>query len=627
MSTQRVRQKRVPKPPACDACKAKRVLCHRQPNGAPCPRCVDKNNICTTTPIRRGRPAKNPEPRQVQKQELTMSQVSTPGLCSSSMTLFSPQVYESLREYPELTPEIVEHFFDCFERLSSAMNPIVLNSSVKETVQTAGFQISLLPPETRVPALVIVALGSLISFHESVLGPGPRPASHDDLSFFTSGLHKDVINCGARRAPTCRALHAAALKAAWDAGIILNVSTENAASCYLLDMLDEQSDLSKVSRPWAIAYISHVRALATQWRKPNVPAPQAANWAGFTMAETILSLRSRKPILITLGDQVLLSGPESRSLQEFLASIEASAEKPGPGVLFESMKPYSFHVTLLARELWETIVGDHVRLAPLSESAVMQFLSSVSLVHAILTCLLSRVDTVSSASSWAADNSAFSRNSEWSQDRIVRGCAYGLIAGFVGLAVPLHRELEYRLGLLDADADIANSNPNVSVGATLARERLGLLAAQAHRMASLAIRELARAMEFPRWYYAPIQGRTLADCVRFALDEAEAVPVLEPERVKELAAIGGQLRIVGYSLDLLSSQETAQLLARLERYIETPVITEYFSSGNIDLASLESRDLGLGRLEDSGLPSLDHDLSWMEMGLDTLVLPVKARGL
>ncbi|CDR45497.1 RHTO0S11e00892g1_1 [Rhodotorula toruloides] len=32
------------KPPACDRCKAKRVLCH--PNPAGCPRCVEKGVDC-----------------------------------------------------------------------------------------------------------------------------------------------------------------------------------------------------------------------------------------------------------------------------------------------------------------------------------------------------------------------------------------------------------------------------------------------------------------------------------------------------------------------------------------------------------------------------------------------------
>ncbi|KAJ7046034.1 hypothetical protein C8F04DRAFT_338444 [Mycena alexandri] len=601
MATQRTGQKKASKPPACDTCKAKRVLCHPQPNGAPCPRCVDKNNICTTTPTRRGRPTKNPTPGRVQEHELANS--------SSSMTLLSPQVHESLHESPELTPEIVEHFFDCFERLSAAMNPIVLNTSVKRTVHTAAFQISLLPPETRVLTLVIVALGSLISFHESVLGPGPRPAYLDDISFFTSSSHTDVFNCGVRRAPTCRALHITALRVAWDTGIMLNVSTENAASCFLLDTLESSNNPSGLSRPWANAYMSHVRALAPMWRTPNITPPQSANWAGFLMSESLLSTRSRKPILVTLGDQILLSGPESRTLEQFLAWIEASAEKTGAKILFDSMKPYAFHITHLLSELWQTITGDHVRLAPLPESAVLQFLSSVSIIHAIQTHLMSRVDALCT-DPICAEAGAFCRHDEWSEDRAARTCAYGIAMGFVGLVLPLHRELEYRVGLLDADV---NAKPRGSVGAALARERLRLLAAQARGIAALAVQQLARAIRLLRWYYAPIHGCTLTECARFALDEAEAAPVLEPERVKDLATIGAQLRIVGYSLDLFSSPETVQLFARLERYIETPVMDEFFTLGNVDLASLESRHSELGRLEDFGLPPLDHDLSWMEM--------------
>ncbi|GAA5880285.1 hypothetical protein JCM3774_002480 [Rhodotorula dairenensis] len=46
------------KPPACDRCKAKRVLCHPNPQG--CPRCREKGLECTTTPpVRRGRPRRD----------------------------------------------------------------------------------------------------------------------------------------------------------------------------------------------------------------------------------------------------------------------------------------------------------------------------------------------------------------------------------------------------------------------------------------------------------------------------------------------------------------------------------------------------------------------------------------
>ena len=38
------------KPPACDYCKARRVICHPQPDGKPCPRCVEKEVVLVSLP-------------------------------------------------------------------------------------------------------------------------------------------------------------------------------------------------------------------------------------------------------------------------------------------------------------------------------------------------------------------------------------------------------------------------------------------------------------------------------------------------------------------------------------------------------------------------------------------------
>ncbi|GAA5836344.1 hypothetical protein JCM9279_000360 [Rhodotorula babjevae] len=47
---------RKKKPPACDFCKAKRVLCH--PSAQGCPRCLEKGIDCTTTPVVRRKPVR-----------------------------------------------------------------------------------------------------------------------------------------------------------------------------------------------------------------------------------------------------------------------------------------------------------------------------------------------------------------------------------------------------------------------------------------------------------------------------------------------------------------------------------------------------------------------------------------
>ncbi|KAJ7307656.1 hypothetical protein DFH08DRAFT_900792 [Mycena albidolilacea] len=620
MSTPRVRQKRRPKPPACDICKARRVLCHPQPDGKPCPRCVEKGNICTTTPVIRGRPRKNvesaaPETPTSLAQEFAISQQLVQNAsASSSMILLSPQLHEDIPDCPDLTPELVDHFFECFAQMPPVTNPLIVATSIRTAIREISFRLSLLPPQSRVLALCIIAFSSLVSFHEVVLGPGPLPDSVADPLFFNSGSGTTLRSCGARRAPVCRALHAAALKAAWEAGVMLQVTTENAASCYMLEML-EQSNFSGLSRPWASAYLSHVRALAPIWRASTTTSTplDRTHWAGFLMAEALMSTRSRKPVLITHEDQLLLCGPEPVSPEEFLASLEAeaSSNKPNAELVFQAMKPYLFYIVRLARQLWATIAGDHLPPGPPSESATLQFLSSLSIIHTILSHLLTRADAVLAAlaattspsdaiTPLVIDNSA-------SDASIVRGCAYGIITGFAGLALPLYRELQQRVGVDSGDRN--------DLAAYARNERMRLLVAQAHRLAGLGVCELARAIRYlEAVHFIPVQRRTLCNYAGFALDEAEAAAVVEPECVRDIKTISDQLQISGYSQDLFSDPETASLVERLDRYLEAvnaPPVNVQF--GPDDLGPVGALDPDTSRmLEDLLLPFDQASATWMD---------------
>ncbi|KAJ6540291.1 hypothetical protein B0H19DRAFT_1175381 [Mycena capillaripes] len=560
---ERVRQKRPRKPPACDTCKARRVLCHPQPNGAPCPRCAEKNIVCTTSPVIRGRPRRSAEPdssmrapestQQSRAQQLAVSRWLVQASASSSITLLSPGVYSTLPECPDLTPELVAHLFDCFDQFSFVYNPIINMASIKTTIRAVSFQMHLLPPQSRALAMCILAVSSIISFHEVILGPGPRPNSFSDMNFFSS--QTNVRGCGARRAPACRALYAAALKAAWETEIMVQVSTENAASCFLIDLLEQTSDFTGSSRPWASASMSHIRALAPSWQITITP-PYSAHWCGFLMAEALLSTRNRKPLLITHEDQLLLCGHEFPTAEEFLVSLETSSKKPGAELLVRAMKPYMFHITRLARQLWTTITGDHLRLMPLSESAVLQFLSALSLTYAILSHMLACADTVLAASG-PAPQIAFVLDYKSEGSSLVRGCAFGSIIGFTELVIPFYRVLKLRVD----EGDIA---PH-------ARERMRLLLTQTHEMVGLALRELARGFRMryvPVVRYLPVQRTSMHDYAQFALEEAEATSVVEPDRVRDLATIAQQLGMAGYWTDLSSSPKLAFLIERIDRYVE-----------------------------------------------------------
>ncbi|KAJ6628179.1 hypothetical protein B0H10DRAFT_1991699 [Mycena sp. CBHHK59/15] len=509
---------RPKKPPACDACKARRVLCHPQPNGAPCPRCAGKEIICTTSRATRGRgrPRKNPviasaesrvSPEATPRQQLVSQQV---------VTLQYPQVNEPMNGCLDLTPELVRHFFQCFDRLPHVRNPLIQATSIRATIRAVSYQLHLLPAQSWVLARCIIALSSLISFHEVVLGDGPRPESFTDEAFFSSRSH--VLSCGARRSATHRALHTEALRAAWDSGVMLQVSNENAASCFLLDIL-ESMDSCRASRPWVSAYISHLRALAPGWRTTSLAAPYGGYWAGYLMAEALGATSSRTPILFTRDEQLLLCGVEPAPLEAVLASLEAPTRKSGTSVLFDCF-PYMFHVTCLARQLWETITGDRARLSPVSEVAVIQFLASLSVVHAILSRLLERAESALRTSD--PNDHARSFLLDDAGSGLMRTAASGLILGFAALALRLHRELEHRERTGPADEN------------THTAARIRLVRSQAHDMAALGARELARAIRyFPPVHY-PLAHDAVQNYAEFALEATAAAPVVSHEQVQDL---------------------------------------------------------------------------------------------
>ncbi|KAJ7820335.1 hypothetical protein B0H14DRAFT_3147137 [Mycena olivaceomarginata] len=531
--------------PACDTCKARRVLCIPQPGGAPCRRCVERNSVCITTPIARGRPRKNPVAASSSLSlPLPQSRASLP------FPLYPLPVLENTSDCPELNSEFVAHCFEGLKFTPQYTHPLISATSIKTDIRAASFQIHLLPPQSRVLALCIVCFVSLTSFHPSVLGDGPRPESFLDHDFFSS-QHSRLLECGKRRAPAFRALRAEALKGAWEIGIMLQPSSENAASCYLLD-LTELDNLSSV-RPWANAYIAHVRALVPIWRTSGYITSDAGQWAGFLMTEALISARTRTTMLVTLNDQLLICGPEPPPLESLLASVENSPQSSGLAVLWTSMKPYLFHVTYLARELSEKIAGDYARVNPLSEGAVIKFLFSLSLMHSVLSLLLDRIDAA--ITSATANDSPFILE-DTNMDVVARACAYAVAFGFTGLVLPFYRELEHR----------ENSENKIQNQRT--HDRLRLLRAQAHDMAVQGAREVVRSLRYlPKIHYTPVHWATISSWAEFCAEMAESGTALSPESALDLETIANELKLLGYSLDVASAPHGSALIERLEAHV------------------------------------------------------------
>ncbi|KAJ7323872.1 hypothetical protein DFH08DRAFT_941362 [Mycena albidolilacea] len=501
MSSAGQSHKKLKKPPACDNCKARRVLCHPQPNG-PCPRCAEKDTICTTTPSVRGRYRKTVKPAHSPASRGSSSLLSQESRSSSLLPQESALALHGSADCPSLDPEFVAHCFECFECIPQVGHPLVKTTGIKDTIDAVSFDLSLLLPQSRALVLCIIAAASLASCHEAVLGPGPRPESLSDRAFFAST--PDLRACGVRRAAAYRALRGKAVKAAWEIGVILEPTEENALSCFLLDLL-EQSDSCGASRPWANAYISHVRALAPRWRTGKYTESDEGRWSGFLMSEALYATTRRMPISITLHDQLLLSGPEPPPLSAFVQSLESS-KKAGLQLLWPSMKPYLFHVVELARQLFLEINGDYARLKPLSESAVIRFLSALTLLHSAGSHLLARVDIgIGLTAAQSSDRTPF-RFEDPGVEPTARACGYGIIIGFISLVLPFYRELERR-------ADEGESH---------VRERMQLFRAQARSITLLGLRQLVRALRYlPRMHYMPLNWRFIYPWAEFC---AETVP-------------------------------------------------------------------------------------------------------
>ncbi|KAJ6578628.1 hypothetical protein DFH09DRAFT_1030488 [Mycena vulgaris] len=542
------------KPPACDLCKARRVLCHPTTDGTSCPRCIEKGVKCTTTPVTRGRPPKKylgmcspVTPPSVSESEPPPSDSqSSAGSQHDPITMLTPQ--ESTR-FPELSPELVHHLFECFVHLPQFNHPMFRGSDLRNALSSLSWQISQLPTQLRVLAHCVVAISASISIDHAILGPGPQPASLADRSVFLRGA--DLRSYGVRRAPMYHVLRAQALQIACEADIFLEPSEDNAASCFFIEFLESEKEAK--SRPWAVAYLSHVRAIAASWDEMHIPWYHKALWAGYLMTEVLESTLRQLPVLVSHNDQLLISGMEPLSLQNLYASIQSAMHTPSvmaqQHTTFTAMASFLYHVTRLARELSENVTGDFARRHPLNETAVTEFFSSLTLLHSVRSLIFDHGEPDTAPTDPLFQGPLYTRDTN---DNL-RSCAYVMALSRATLVLALHRGLARR-----ATVSVPAGLDPVGGHGQWAAERLVLLRRQAREMACFAAEEVARALRsLPSLpHLAHIYRGALVAWAQFCLEEAA------PERVPVIERIAEALKLVGYSWTLPPG-----LVDRLEAYV------------------------------------------------------------
>ncbi|GAA5998687.1 hypothetical protein JCM5350_001112 [Sporobolomyces pararoseus] len=276
---------RTKKPPSCDHCKQKRVLCH--PNPAGCPRCVEKGIECTTTPVVRRKPNRRPKgessvgpgtpsgstsPRASTVDPLdlpippptstTTGPIRPPPPSPGSSTTYHPvpstsnYIHDPLPapsldsfqlvslHYPQsslsVSPDLAQHLFKAYAQTPQHEHPIFASYTLSQTLQTLGWQVELLPSHSSVLAYCIFAVGALFSFHSSILDPyclNFAGASPDSFLAVLDHL-PDLRKFGKLRAATCQGYREEALRRARDSDVLFVASEESATACHILGWLE-----------------------------------------------------------------------------------------------------------------------------------------------------------------------------------------------------------------------------------------------------------------------------------------------------------------------------------------------------------------------------------------------------
>ncbi|KAI5895866.1 uncharacterized protein SCHCODRAFT_02573899 [Schizophyllum commune H4-8] len=565
------------KPPACDYCKARRVICHPQPDGKPCPRCVEKEVVCTTTPTVRRKPqrrhADNTEPTAAADAAPSTSKSCSSGASqrqAGQQNAEAPPVVASVssrestrigpvlswRDAHPLPAPLIEELIKVFPYLPQSQLPIVPYHRIHDKLEACGWNPSQLDAHSCVLAHCIVAVTARVSTHPMLIGADVTDTQL--LEFLSSGNLMitpglDLRELGRRRDTICRGLHDEACWLAREAGITIYTSEENAASCYLLDFLESSTHSYDSSLSWSAAMMWHVRALAESEDHSNLFSVnyRRLHWPVHLFDCALLSIGSGRSLPFTEHDERLICGLPPIDIET--ATITLATEPLTGKSIGEFIYPFLSHVIKLVRSSSENLVGPYARRQPLDEAMLTSHLCAVEALQK--TCVFLH----------ACIESAIPRvKRNWARPALANGLFITSLA-VPGLLIPLHRELKRRLaadssggggdavgtgghdgvGGLSSMTGIGHALPSTDY----ARRRLELLQRQVRALALRAVVEATRrARDLPSLpYMTHLQNTRFEEWLQMLVDESEGCDISPLERYETLERIADLFKLDGFA--------------------------------------------------------------------------------
>ncbi|KAL1745602.1 hypothetical protein HDZ31DRAFT_36108 [Schizophyllum fasciatum] len=620
------------KPPACDYCKARRVICHSQPDGKPCPRCVEKDIICTTTPVVRRQPkrrakAGDPAPCAApatsnaslsRARHIEQTDDGTPATWGSAQPrLPTSDAILTWRDAHPVPATLVMELMKLFPSLPQSLMPIVPYRRIHDQLEACGWDPSQLQPHASVLAYSIMAVTARVSTHPLLIGADVTDTRL--VQFLASGNVMitpglDLREFGRRRDAFCRRLHDEARKLAHETGVTVVTSEETAATCYLLDFLEASTNPDEDSMTYTAAMIWHVRTLAESEDRSELFSDnyRRLQWPLQLMHCAALSLCSGRSIPFTEHDERLICGPPPEDIEAATITL-ASESVTGPAII-TFIYSFASYVTHLARQSSEKLIGPYARRFPLDEAALISHIEAIEVLQKTCVFLHDCIDV---------------ELPKATRERIRPALAKGLFVTSLAapcLLVPLYRELKRRMeqgsiGVLPEGAD-PGAGDGFGDAAARTRARIEFLYRRVRSMTIRATGEAqARGPQLPTLaYMTHFPSVRFATWTRLFVDECEAMDMTPLERHTVLEKIAALMKLDGFAwIDRLGSLSwIEEKMAHLQGQQQlVPHITHdnawedmLGSRGIHDV--LPSSDLGLPHLERDN----DHDYAGVAWGTE-----------
>ncbi|KAL1741973.1 hypothetical protein HDZ31DRAFT_8849, partial [Schizophyllum fasciatum] len=554
--------KKTKKPPACDYCKARRVICHPQPDGKPCPRCVEKEVTCTTTPVVRRKPRRRAGDGADQRgSALAPSAAPTASSSSSSRTGarrsakgdsppgLLPSPHSSLLSWRDAHPlpaTFIEELIKLFPSVPQYKLPIVPFRKICTRLEACAWDLSRLHPHECVLAYSIMAVTARVSTHPMLIGADVSDTQL--LQFLASGNVMitpglDLRELGRRRDALCRRLQDEACRLAFEAGVTVVTSEENAASCYLLDFLESSTNSLDNPMTWTAAMMWHMRTLAESEDRGELFSVNYCrlHWPIQLMNCALLSLCSGRSIPFTEHDERLICGPPPVDIET--ATITLANQPVTDQTIGNFIYPFLSHVIHLARQSSENIIGPYARRFPLNEAALIAHIAAIEALQKTSVFLHDCIELALPTT-----------KRDWARPALKNGL---FITGLAApsLLIPLHRELRRRLAegsvsvLYRGDEYSIDEGFHVDEYASRARGRVEALH---RRVRAMALRSVAEATR--RTPHLPsLAYMTHLQCSRFGawidlfVRECEPADIAPGERYMTLERMGAIIKLDGFA--------------------------------------------------------------------------------